>query len=88
VIGVVAYGVATFGSALIIFGVIKATMGLRVSEEDEMEGLDQSEHGMHAYPDFQSISFGGVHGGGAAVPGSASARVGVAPDMQLEKVPT
>jgi Amt family ammonium transporter len=64
VIGVVSYGVFTFVSALIIFGVIKAAMGLRVSEEDEMVGLDQSEHGMHAYPDFQPLSIGLGHPGG------------------------
>jgi len=28
-------------------------MGLRVSEEDEIRGLDVSEHGMVAYPDFE-----------------------------------
>jgi Amt family ammonium transporter len=54
--GVAAYGVVSFASAMIIFGVLKATMGLRVSEEEEMEGLDAGEHGMHAYPDFQKVS--------------------------------
>ena len=48
-IGVSAYGVATVSSALVLFGAIKATMGLRVSEEEEIEGLDYGEHGMHAY---------------------------------------
>jgi Amt family ammonium transporter len=48
-VGVSAYGVFAFGSALGIFAVIKATMGLRVSEEEEVEGLDVGEHGQHAY---------------------------------------
>ncbi len=48
-IGVAAYGVATVASATLIFSVVKATMGLRVSEEEEIEGLDYGEHGMHAY---------------------------------------
>jgi Amt family ammonium transporter len=48
-IGVGAYGAFTFASAFVIFGVIKLVMGLRVSEEEEIEGLDLSEHGMHAY---------------------------------------
>ena len=48
-VGVFAYGVFAFGSALGIFGLIKATMGLRVSEEEEVEGLDVGEHGQHAY---------------------------------------
>ena len=48
-IGVGAYGAATVLSAGLIFGAVKATMGLRVSEEEEIEGLDYGEHGMHAY---------------------------------------
>ncbi len=48
-IGVAAYGTFTVVCASILFGVIKATMGLRVSEEEELDGLDHSEHGMHAY---------------------------------------
>ena len=43
-------GVATgFAAAAAIFLAVKATMGLRVSEEEELEGLDFGEHGMHAY---------------------------------------
>ncbi len=48
-IGVGAYGVATFSAAMLLLGAIKAIMGLRVSPEEEIEGLDISEHGMHAY---------------------------------------
>ncbi len=48
-VGVAAYGIFTFLSALAIFGVLKATAGIRVSEEEEVEGLDYGEHGMHAY---------------------------------------
>ena len=48
-IGVLAYGAFTFPLALAIFYVLKATIGLRVSEEHERQGLDVSEHGMQAY---------------------------------------
>jgi Amt family ammonium transporter len=58
-IGVVAYGVFTVICALILFLLIKVIMGLRVSEEEEMAGLDLGEHGMEAYPDFQQISESG-----------------------------
>ena len=51
-VGVVAYGSATFASATVIFLAIRALMGLRVSPEEELEGLDYAEHGMHAY-DFE-----------------------------------
>jgi Amt family ammonium transporter len=47
--GVVAYGAFTFTCALAIFGALKATVGIRVSEEEEIEGLDLGEHGQHAY---------------------------------------
>ena len=49
IVGIVSVGVFTFAFALIVFGVIKATMGLRVSPEEESEGLDVGEHGNVAY---------------------------------------
>ena len=52
-IGVLAYGAACLPLAFIIFGVLKATVGLRVSEVDERRGLDLAEHNMEAYPDYQ-----------------------------------
>jgi ammonium transporter, Amt family len=52
-IGVIACGVASFVSALVIFMVLKATLGIRVSEEEELRGLDIGEHGMEAYGGFQ-----------------------------------
>ncbi len=51
-IGILACFVWTFATAFILFKVINATIGLRVSEEEELEGLDATEHGGHAYPDF------------------------------------
>ncbi len=48
-IGIACYGAFTFASALGIFAVLKKTIGIRVSEEEELEGLDLGEHGMHAY---------------------------------------
>lgn len=51
------YGVLIIGAfcvvtSLIILGALKAILGLRVSKEEEVEGLDLHEHGMDAYPDF------------------------------------
>ena len=45
--------ITSFIFAAIVFGVLKATMGIRVTEEEEIEGLDLGEHEMAAYPDFQ-----------------------------------
>jgi Amt family ammonium transporter len=47
--GVLCYGVFTVVCASAIFFTLKATVGLRVSPEEELEGLDLGEHGMHAY---------------------------------------
>lgn len=42
----------------IVFFVIKKTVGLRVSEKEEIEGLDPTEHALEsAYPDFQSANY-------------------------------
>jgi Amt family ammonium transporter len=49
-IGVLAYAVWAVVLSFIVFGILKATMGLRVSKEVEIEGLDISEHGSIAYP--------------------------------------
>lgn len=48
-VGVACYGAFTLVCATGLFVAIRATMGLRVSEEEEIEGLDLSEHGMHAW---------------------------------------
>ena len=50
-IGVVAIGIFCFATSLLIFYVLKATIGIRVSEEEEIEGLDIGEHKMRAYPE-------------------------------------
>ncbi|MBF9061181.1 ammonium transporter [Rhodobacterales bacterium HKCCSP123] len=50
--GIAAYGVFTFVASLVVWFALKAIMGIRVSEEAELAGLDVSELGMEAYPDF------------------------------------
>lgn len=52
-LGVVIVGVFCCVTAFTILFVVKKTIGLRVSEKEELEGLDQHEHGMSAYPDFR-----------------------------------
>jgi Amt family ammonium transporter len=52
--GVVAYGVFIFVFAFVLFLILKIILGLRVSPEEESEGLDIGEHGNVAYPDFTS----------------------------------
>ncbi|MBI2907807.1 MAG: ammonium transporter [Chloroflexi bacterium] len=59
-------------TAFIMFSIIKATIGLRASREEELEGLDVPEHGLEAYPaevEPKSLATGGI---------AASARTGKA----------
>lgn len=53
--GVAAAGVFAFGMAFIIFFALKKIAGIRVSEQEELDGLDLQEHGIESYPDFRLI---------------------------------
>jgi ammonium transporter, Amt family len=50
--GVLGVGAFVFTVSIIGWWVIKQVVGLRVSREEELEGLDMGEHGNAAYPDF------------------------------------
>ncbi len=56
ILGVVATGIFCVLFAGILFGILKATIGVRVDEKEEMRGLDISEHGLEAYAGFQTFS--------------------------------
>ena len=51
--GVVSYAIISFVSAFLILFIMKKTVGIRVSEREELQGLDKHEHGMNAYSDFR-----------------------------------
>jgi len=51
--GVLAYAAICLVSSFLIIFTLKKTVGIRVSEKEELEGLDRHEHGMNAYPDFR-----------------------------------
>lgn len=51
-VGILAYAAGAFIPAALLFGALKYTMGVRVSREEELEGLDLGEHEMEAYPNF------------------------------------
>ncbi|MBK8944452.1 MAG: ammonium transporter [Ignavibacteriae bacterium] len=54
-IGVISVGAFVLIFTGILWFILKQTMGLRVSEEEEIRGLDLGEHSMEAYPDFEKI---------------------------------
>ncbi|MBW2645455.1 MAG: ammonium transporter [Deltaproteobacteria bacterium] len=56
VLGIGAAFIWAFGAGFIMFKLIEKTVGLRVSPEEEAEGLDYGEHSASAYPDFQVAS--------------------------------
>lgn len=51
--GVFSIAAWSLATSFIVLFILKKTMGLRVSEKEEVEGLDIHEHGMEAYPDFR-----------------------------------
>jgi Amt family ammonium transporter len=73
-IGSAAVTAATFAAGMILMYAVKATGTLRVKREDELEGLDISEHGGPAYPEL----LGGSTGYHAAGDAPASAPRGAA----------
>ena len=52
-VGVLSYAAICIVSSFLILFILKKTVGIRVSEKEEVEGLDGYEHGMDAYPDFR-----------------------------------
>jgi Amt family ammonium transporter len=56
IIGALTIFVWVFGASFVAWFVLKQIMGLRVSEEEEYEGVDLSECGMEAYPEFSKTS--------------------------------
>lgn len=55
-LGILAVGTFTFVSTALVWLALKKTCGIRVSPEEETEGLDIGEHGNIAYPDFAPAS--------------------------------
>jgi Amt family ammonium transporter len=53
-LGLGAIFIWTFGASLVVWSIIKVIMGLRVTEQEEYEGVDISECGIEAYPEFSS----------------------------------
>jgi Amt family ammonium transporter len=53
-VGALTIFIWVFGMSLIVWLIIKAVIGIRVTEEEEFEGVDISECGMEAYPEFTS----------------------------------
>lgn len=55
-IGIVTCFVWAFGTGMILFKIIDAVIGMRVSRDEELAGLDFAEHGANSYPDFHTVS--------------------------------
>jgi Amt family ammonium transporter len=74
--GVIAVGVFTVAAAAIAWFAIKLTLGIRVSPDEELEGLDKGEHGMEAYPGFITSTASSVEMSQTTLP---------APSLQVSK---
>jgi Amt family ammonium transporter len=63
IVGIISVGIFVFVLASLVWLILKGTMGIRVPEEEEIEGLDVGEHGISAYPDFPTPASVLGHGG-------------------------
>jgi len=81
-LGIVACFLWVFPTTFIMFKLIAKTIGLRVSPEEELEGLDLAEHAGNAYPDFEVSSYGGMVTGSG--PGAAMPQPALATSKQVE----
>jgi len=54
--GVFWVGLFTFVGTYLLWQVVRLVIGVRVSPEEEQEGLDIGEHGNEAYPNFQPVA--------------------------------
>src|SRR5918911_1291131 len=67
-LGIVAAGGFVFTSSFMVFAILKATIGIRVKPDQELDGLDIHEHGVYGYPDLVATDH--QNGNGAAPPDS------------------
>jgi Amt family ammonium transporter len=81
-LGIVACFLWVFPTTFVMFKLIAKTIGLRVSPEEELEGLDFAEHAGNAYPDFEVSSYGGMVTGSG--PGAAKPQPALATSKQVE----
>lgn len=64
-LGVLSVSFWAFGATFVVFVILKKLMGIRVSPEEEAEGLDINEHGIPAYTELTAPP---LYGGGHALP--------------------
>lgn len=90
IIGIQILGIMTsflwvFPAAFIMFKRIDKTVGLRVSEEEDLEGLDFIAHDGHAYPDFVEVSsYGGMSSSGPTGGSAARGPVFIGTSKQVQ----
>lgn len=76
-LGIVAVGAFVFAASMLVWFVLKKTVGIRVPAEEEIAGLDIGEHGNRAYPDFapavDSVDYSAVDTLAVAAPAAAEA---------------
>jgi Amt family ammonium transporter len=66
ILGIVSVGGFTVLLSTIFWLALKATLGIRVTQAEELEGLDISEHGMEAYSGFHKEAGGSIPAGNSS----------------------
>jgi ammonium transporter, Amt family len=77
-IGVAVTFAWTFPTCFVLFKLISVTIGLRVSQQEELEGMDIAEHGANSYPDFVMSGLTG----GATAPGFTTPKPSMLPQSR------
>jgi Amt family ammonium transporter len=83
-LGTVVVGAFVLISSLVVWFVIKKTLGMRVSAKEEIEGLDIGEHGNYAYPDFVIAEPLLGSGDGATTAPAMVSKPSVSPNVAVE----
>jgi ammonium transporter, Amt family len=66
-LGIIACGGFVFLSSLAVFAALKATIGIRVKPDQELDGLDIHEHGVYGYPDLVATDYQNGNGGSSRI---------------------
>jgi Amt family ammonium transporter len=61
ILGLAVIGALSLAASLAVFALLKKTVGLRLSEDAEWDGVDLAEHDLNAYPDFQQTMIKSYH---------------------------
>jgi Amt family ammonium transporter len=61
ILGLIVIGALSLALSICVFALLKRTVGLRLADDAEWDGVDLAEHDLNAYPDFQQTMIKSYH---------------------------